>query len=124
VIDDDLDVLVYPEVGMHPDIVALSALRLAPVQCMAWGHPTTSGSPQMDWYISCEAMETADAPSQYRERLALLPGLGTNYAMPELSGEPRRAEFGLPEEPHALPRAAIALQDAPRQRCAGGPGAG
>ena len=97
VIDDDLDVLVYPEVGMHPDIVALSALRLAPVQCMAWGHPTTSGSPHMDWYISCEAMEPADAPSQYRERLALLPGLGTNYAMPELSGEPRRAEFGLPE---------------------------
>ncbi len=96
-IDDELDVLVYPEVGMHPDIVALSALRLAPVQCMAWGHPTTSGSAQMDWFISCEAMETANAPSHYRERLALLPGLGTSYAMPELAGEPRRAEFGLPE---------------------------
>ena len=95
---DDLDVLVYPEVGMHPDIVALSALRLAPVQCMAWGHPTTSGSPAMDCYISCEAMEAADAPSHYRERLMLLPGLGTNYAMPQLTGEATRAEFGLPED--------------------------
>ena len=51
----------------------------------------------MDRYISCEAMETADASSHYREQLMLLPGLGTNYAMPELAGEPPRAEFGLPE---------------------------
>jgi predicted O-linked N-acetylglucosamine transferase (SPINDLY family) len=98
VMDDELDVLVYPEIGMHPDTVALSALRLAPVQCMAWGHPTTSGSPQIDQYISCAAMEGVDAPSHYRERLALLPGLGTHYAMPELAGEARRAEFDLPED--------------------------
>jgi len=42
VIADELDVLVYPEVGMHPDIAAFAAMRLAPVQCMAWGHPTTA----------------------------------------------------------------------------------
>jgi CRISPR-associated protein Csy1 len=65
---------------------------------MAWGHPTTSGSSAIDWYISCEAMETNDAPSHYRERLALLPGLGTHYEMPRLAGEPRRAEFGLPAD--------------------------
>ena len=96
VIADDLDVLVYPEVGMHPDVVALAALRLAPVQCMAWGHPTTSGSTQMDHYLSCEAMEVRGAQSHYREKLALLPGLGTHYAMPALAGDVRREEFGLP----------------------------
>src|SRR6185436_7512242 len=98
IIADDLDVLVYPEVGMHQDIVALSALRLAPVQCMAWGHPTTSGSTQMDWYLSCEAMEGADAQSHYVERLASLPGLGTRYERPALQGEARREEFGLPAD--------------------------
>jgi CRISPR-associated protein Csy1 len=98
VIADELDVLVYPEVGMHPDIAAFAAMRLAPVQCMAWGHPTTSGSPQMDWYLSCEAMEPQGAQDRYRERLALLPGLGTRYERPVLEGEPSRTEFGLPQD--------------------------
>ena len=82
---------------MHADIVTLAAMRLAPVQCMGWGHPTTSGSPHMDVYVSCEAMEPQGAQAHYRERLALLPGLGTHYAMPRLSGDARREEFGLPE---------------------------
>jgi CRISPR-associated protein Csy1 len=82
---------------MHADIVTLAAMRLAPVQCMGWGHPTTSGSPQMDVYLSCSDMELPGAQAHYRERLALLPGLGTHYAMPRLAGEPRRDELGLPE---------------------------
>ncbi len=98
VIADDLDVLVYPEVGMHADIIAFAAMRLAPVQCMAWGHPTTSGSTQMDWYLSCEAMEPIAAQDSYAERLALLPGLGTRYDRPIVEGEPTRAEFGLPDD--------------------------
>ncbi len=98
VIDDELDILVYPEVGMHPDIASFAALRLAPVQAMAWGHPTTCGSREMDWYLSCAEMESPRAPVQYRERLALLPGLGTHYTMPSLEGDPRREEFGLPAD--------------------------
>jgi CRISPR-associated protein Csy1 len=97
VLADQLDVLVYPEVGMHPDIAAFAAMRLAPVQCMAWGHPTTSGSPEMDWYLSCASMEPAAGAAHYSERLALLPGLGTHYRMPQLQGAATRAEFGLPE---------------------------
>ena len=98
VIADELDVLVFPEVGMHPDIAAFAAMRLAPVQCMAWGHPTTSGSREMDWYLSCASMEPEGAQAQYSERLFLLPGLGTHYAMPLLEGTPERAEFGLPRD--------------------------
>jgi CRISPR-associated protein Csy1 len=98
VIADKLDVLVFPEVGMHPDIVSFAAMRLAPVQVMGWGHPTTSGSTSMDWYLSPQPMEPANAQAQYAERLALLPGLGTRYEMPPLEGARSRAEFGLPED--------------------------
>ncbi len=98
IIADELDVLLFPEVGMHPDIVTFSAMRLAPVQCMGWGHPTTSGSASMDWYLSCESMEPPSSQQRYSERLALLPGLGTNYGMPAMQGTPSRAEFGLPED--------------------------
>ena len=95
VIADELDVLVFPEVGMHPDVASFAAMRLAPVQCMAWGHPTTSGSPEMDWYLSCESMEPPASEARYSERLATLPGLGTHYRMPTLEGVATREEFGL-----------------------------
>ena len=36
-------VLLYPEIGMDPVAGWLAAQRLAPVQCMAWGQPETSG---------------------------------------------------------------------------------
>jgi CRISPR-associated protein Csy1 len=95
--DDELDILVYPEIGMHPDTETLAALRLAPVQCAGWGHPTTTGLPSIDWFISCAEMEPQGAAAHYSERLALLPGLGTRYALPQAGAPATRADFGLPE---------------------------
>jgi predicted O-linked N-acetylglucosamine transferase (SPINDLY family) len=70
------DVLLYPEVGMDPMTLKLAALRLAPLQAAAWGHPETSGLPTMDLYLSAQAFEPADAQAHYTERLVALPGLG------------------------------------------------
>jgi protein O-GlcNAc transferase len=101
VVADDLDILVYPEIGMHPETEALASLRLAPVQCAAWGHPTTTGSPEIDWFISCADMEPEGAASHYTERLALLPGLGTRYALHHVDESGTRADAGIPESAHA-----------------------
>jgi len=98
VIADELDVLVYPELGMHADTFTLAGLRLAPVQCAGWGHPDTTGLPEMDWFISCAEMEPADAQAHYTERLALLPGLGTRYAMPRADAAGEREDFGIPRD--------------------------
>jgi protein O-GlcNAc transferase len=98
VVDDDLDILVYPELGMHPDTFTLAGLRLAPVQCSGWGHPNTTGLPEIDWFISCGAMEPPDAPARYSERLALLPGLGTRYSVPREAASASRSDFGIPED--------------------------
>jgi predicted O-linked N-acetylglucosamine transferase (SPINDLY family) len=94
---DELDILVYPELGMHPETFTLAGLRLAPVQCVGWGHPNTTGLPEIDWFISCADMEPANAAEHYSERLALLPGLGTRYAIPTADAHGGRADFGLPE---------------------------
>ena len=94
---DALDVLVYLELGMHSVTFALAALRLAPVQCAAWGHPTTTGHSTIDYYLSAAAMEPPNAGSHYSERLALLPGIGTHYARPEFPDDSDRERFGLPE---------------------------
>jgi protein O-GlcNAc transferase len=94
---DQLDALVYPELGMHGETFSLAALRLAPVQVAGWGHPTTTGLPSIDYFASAEAMEPADGATHYSEEMVPLPGLGTNYATPPIGGTGDRSEFGLPE---------------------------
>ena len=70
------DVLIYPEIGMDASTLKLASLRLAPVQATTWGHPETSGLPTMDYYLSAEDLEPADAQENYTERLITLPHLG------------------------------------------------
>lgn len=94
---DDLDVLIYPEIGMAPDALRLGALRLAPVQCVAWGHPVTTGLPHMDYFLSSALMEPAEGPRHYTERLVELPNLSIHYARPPEPPAPvlTRGDFGL-----------------------------
>jgi predicted O-linked N-acetylglucosamine transferase (SPINDLY family) len=73
-------VLIYPEIGMDPMTARLATLRLAPVQCMAWGHPTTSGFPTIDYYLSSDLMEPANAPEHYTETLVRLPNLASYHS--------------------------------------------
>ena len=95
---DALDVLIYPEIGMEPIIEKLAAMRLAPLQCALWGHPVTSGLPTMDVFVSAAALEPIDAQRHYRERLQLLPGLGTCYPTPPAPSSLSRTELGLPAD--------------------------
>ncbi|HEY2969867.1 MAG TPA: tetratricopeptide repeat protein [Casimicrobiaceae bacterium] len=79
VVSQQLDVIIYPEIGMHPMTAKLANLRLAPVQAVAWGHPETSGLPTVDYYLSAEDFEPPEAQENYRERLVALPHLGCFY---------------------------------------------
>jgi len=76
IVDAELDVLIYPEIGMHPLTTRLAAMRLAPVQAVAWGQPLTSGLPTLDLFISGQALEPPAGPAHYTERLLALPNLG------------------------------------------------
>jgi CRISPR-associated protein Csy1 len=93
----EADLAIFPELGMDSTVFALAALRLAPVQVCGWGHPSTTGLPTIDAFVSCAEMEPADAAQHYRERVLLLPGLGTRYPAPELPAPTTRAELGLPD---------------------------
>ena len=93
---DGLDVLIYPELGMGAVTFALAALRLAPVQCAAWGHPVTTGHATIDVYLSVAAMEPPEGAQHYCETLRMLPGIGTRYLMPTVPAEATREGAGLP----------------------------
>ncbi len=93
---DRLDALIYPEIGMHPLPVQLGCLRLAPVQCMAWGHPVTSGLPEIDYFLSSDLMEPSGAERHYTEQLVRLPNLSIAYsALPDHGGKLARGALGL-----------------------------
>jgi protein O-GlcNAc transferase len=94
--EDDLHVLIYPEIGMDPITVRLAALRLAPVQCTSWGHPDTSGFPTIDYYLSSDLMEPPDADEHYTEKLIRLPNVSVYYTPLDVpSVKVNRDTFGL-----------------------------
>lgn len=79
---DNLHLLVYLDIGMNPIATLLAALRLAPVQCVGWGHPVTSGLPTVDYFLSSACMEPVDGQDHYTEQLVRLPGPGMCYQRP------------------------------------------
>jgi protein O-GlcNAc transferase len=96
ILADRLHVLIYPEIGMDPRCLQLAAQRLAPVQCNSWGHPTTSGFPTIDYYLSSDLMEPTDAEGHYTEELVRLPNLSIYYEPPVSAQVPiSRGEIGL-----------------------------
>jgi len=95
---DAPDVLVFPELGMDATTFAVAALRLAPLQCAAWGHPVTTGLATIDVYFTAGAMEPEGAAAHYAERLVPLPGIGTRYARPAVPARVEREALDLPGE--------------------------
>lgn len=96
ILTDAPDVLIYPEVGMDGIAAALAAQRLAPVQCVAWGHPETTGFPTLDYFLTSAAMEPANGQEHYTEELVRLPNLSIYYEPLALDAAPvERSELGL-----------------------------
>lgn len=77
-----LDVLIWLDIGMEARAQIPSALRLAPIQATTWGHPVTSGLPDIDYYLSSAAMEPPEADAHYSETLVRLPNLSIAYPRP------------------------------------------
>jgi protein O-GlcNAc transferase len=95
---DQLHVLVYLDFGIHPRMAQLAALRLAPIQCVAWDTPLTSGIPAMDYFLSSELMEPVGAQDHYSEELIRLPGVGVCFPKPVIPNvilNKKRRDFGL-----------------------------
>jgi protein O-GlcNAc transferase len=99
----ELDILFYQDIGLEPFSYCLAFARLAPVQCVTFGHPDTSGIPNMDYYISCDLWETDESDDHYSERLVRLrdvPVLAYYYRPERRMPARTRAHLGLKDEEH------------------------
>lgn len=95
-----LDIVILPDVGFSADSNILANVRMAPLQCAAWGHPVTTGSDATRFFLSSQAMEPADSALHYSEKLVTLPGIGVNYQRPPEFEPMARSSLGLSDEQH------------------------
>jgi predicted O-linked N-acetylglucosamine transferase (SPINDLY family) len=96
IVEKSLDVIVYPEIGMHGLTMQLACLRLAPIQIATWGHPETTGLPTIDYYLSGALFEDESSQDAYTEALIKLPNLGCSYSrLPVNSADFDVEQFGI-----------------------------
>jgi protein O-GlcNAc transferase len=85
IIASNIDVVIYPEIGMHKLTAQLACLRLAKLQLAFWGHPETTGFPTIDYFISSKLIEPAGNANNYYESVHLLPDLGCYFSPPKVT---------------------------------------
>jgi predicted O-linked N-acetylglucosamine transferase (SPINDLY family)/Fe-S-cluster containining protein len=93
-----LDAIIFTDIGLTGRNLQYASMRLAAVQCTAWGHPETSGLPTIDYYLSSDLMEADGAEEHYTEKLVRLPGTGLCY--PRITtpvADLSRKDLGLPD---------------------------
>jgi protein O-GlcNAc transferase len=99
--DAAFDVLYYWEVGSDVNNYFLPFFRLAPVQCTSGGVPVTSGTPCLDYFLSSDIVEGANADTHYSETLVRANSLLTCQSRLTLPTAPKtREQFGFTSDQH------------------------
>ena len=80
VMKNDFQLIFYPDIGMVDEGIWLSNQRLAPIQCVGYGHPDTTAATQIDYMIGGDVER--DCAEWYTEKLVLIPGLAQQPAIP------------------------------------------
>jgi hypothetical protein len=78
------DIVYYPAFGMFPHSIYLTNLRLAPVQIVSYGHPATSMSPFIDYFVLPE--DWIGDPACFSEKLVPMPKAAMPFVPSTQSG--------------------------------------
>lgn len=94
----DLDVLIFPDVGVDSVTEVVGSMRLARSQACAWGCPTTSGLVNMDFFLAGEHFVTDVVEADLSEKWVKLPGIGFEFPK-HLIVQPFGRPFQAPANP-------------------------
>lgn len=80
---NDFALVFYPDIGMSPESIVLSNLRLAPIQLCGTGHPVSTAGSEIDYFVTGKNVEFLEGYEEnYSERLLVLPGFGAVHQPP------------------------------------------
>ena len=100
IISKSLDILLFLDNGMSHYNYLLSLSRLALVQVALQGHPNTTGSPNIDYFISSSYLETKDSDKFYTETLIRFNRNPCNIPFPTINSNSNfsRSELNLSDD--------------------------
>ena len=86
ILSQNLDLVFYPDIGMSTQLFYLTFLRLAKYQITSWGHPETTGNPNIDYFLSSKLLEIDfdSAKNHYTEELILMDHLPMYFFKPKI----------------------------------------
>ena len=82
---EKFNILFYPDIGMSVEMYYLSLVRLAKYQIMSWGHPETTGSESIDFFLCSKSLVTDETSKSYSEKLLLMDHLPMIYEVPKIN---------------------------------------
>ncbi len=77
-----LDIIFYPEIGLSIEFYYLALIRLAKYQITTFGHPETTGSESIDFYLISKNCVNKNTQKHYSEKLLLMNYLPMVYPKP------------------------------------------
>lgn len=81
---ENAGMIIYPDIGMDALSTGLATQRLAPIQLTTYGHPVSTYSDAIDYFIvSKDAELIPELKNNYSERAVLLPGLAAVSHAPD-----------------------------------------
>ena len=75
---EKFETIIFLDHAMNNITQAILNIKLAKKYFMLWGHPITTGSKNVDYFISSKFMDDNNH-TDYSEKLVLLDGIGFNY---------------------------------------------
>ena len=79
---EKFDILFYPDIGMSIEFYFLSLIRLAKYQIMSWGHPETTGSESIDFFLCSKDLISENSEKFYSEKFLIIDKLPMIYNRP------------------------------------------
>ncbi len=84
---EKFDILFYPDIGMSIEFYFLSLIRLAKYQIMSWGHPETTGSESIDFFLCSKNLISEHSEKFYSEKFLTIDKLPMIFDKPVIENE-------------------------------------
>ncbi len=78
----NFDIIFYPDIGLSIEFYYLALIRLAKYQITTFGHPETTGSKSIDYYLISKHCVNKNTQKLYSEKLILMDYLPMIYPKP------------------------------------------